>query len=265
MLLFLFGLIAILSYINYNGFVVNFMLKISNLTVMVNDKEILKDFSLEIETGKIVGLMGPNGVGKSTICKVIMGDPNYKVVSGSIVFDGEDLLNLPVNERSKKGIYLVSQNPIEIEGVTNAEMLRSALECRTGEKVNFFEFNKKVTAICNNLDIPSSFIHRGVNEGMSGGEKKKNELLHLYVLNTKLILLDELDSGLDVDALGYLAKSLKEYMNDDVSILIITHHISILEYLTPDYVHVLNNGTIVKSGDYSLAKEIEKTGFKNIQ
>lgn len=238
------------------------MLKIDNLTVSVNDKQILKDFSLEIEDGKIVTLMGQNGTGKSTICKIIMGDPNYKVDSGSILFDGEDLLTLPVNERSKKGIYLVNQNPIEIEGVTNAEMLRSALECRTGEKVNFFEFNKKVTSICESLNIPASFIHRGVNEGMSGGEKKKNELLHLYVLTPKLILLDELDSGLDVDALKSLAESLKTYMNDDVSILIITHHISILEYLTPDYVHVLSNGRIVKSGDYSLAKEIELSGFR---
>ena len=166
MLLFLFGLIAILSYINYNGFVVNFMLKISNLTVMVNDKEILKDFSLEIETGKIVGLMGPNGVGKSTICKVIMGDPNYKVISGSIVFDGEDLLNLPVNERSKKGIYLVSQNPIEIEGVTNAEMLRSALECRTGEKVNLYTFIKDMEKAMSDVKLDSSMLHRSLNMGM---------------------------------------------------------------------------------------------------
>jgi Fe-S cluster assembly ATP-binding protein len=238
------------------------MLKIENLTVSVNNKQILKDFSLDIEDGKIVGLMGPNGTGKSTICKVIMGDPNYIVESGSIKYNDEDLLSLPVNERSKRGIYLVSQNPIEIEGVTNAEMLRSALECRTGEKINFFEFNKKVTAICNELNIPASFIHRGVNEGMSGGEKKKNELLHLYILSPKLILLDELDSGLDVDALKDLASSLKSYMKEDISILIITHHISILEYLKPDYVHVLSNGSIIKSGDYSLAKEIEESGFR---
>ena len=238
------------------------MLKIENLTVSVNNKQILKDFSLDIEDGKIVGLMGPNGTGKSTICKVIMGDPNYIVESGSIKYNGEDLLSLPVNERSKRGIYLVSQNPIEIEGVTNADMLRSALECRTGEKINFFEFYKKVTAICNELNIPASFIHRGVNEGMSGGEKKKNELLHLYILSPKLILLDELDSGLDVDALKDLASSLKSYMKEDISILIITHHISILEYLKPDYVHVLSNGSIIKSGDYSLAKEIEESGFR---
>lgn len=237
------------------------MLKINNLTVSVDDKKILDNFSLTVEDGKIVTLMGPNGIGKSTICKVIMGDPNYRVESGSITYNGEDLLSMDVVTRSRKGIYLVNQNPIEIPGVSNAEMLRCALECRTGEHSNFFEFNKKVTEICKKLDIPASFIHRGVNEGMSGGEKKKNELLQLYVLEPKLIILDELDSGLDVDSLKLLAESLREYMSEDISILIITHHISILEYLNPDQVHVLKHGSIVASGNYDLAKQIEKSGF----
>lgn len=237
------------------------MLKIDNLTVMIDDKTILKDFSLTIEDGEIVTLMGPNGIGKSTICKVIMGDPNYKVVSGSITYNGEDLLAMDVVNRSRKGIYLVNQNPIEIPGVTNADMLRCALECHTGEHTNFFEFNKKVTSICDKLNIPASFIHRGVNEGMSGGEKKKNELLHLYVLEPKFIILDELDSGLDVDSLKILAESIKEYHNSNISILIITHHNSILEYLKPDKVHILKNGSIIKSGDYKLALEIERNGF----
>ena len=151
------------------------MLKIENLSVSIGNKEILKDFNLEIEDGKIVALMGPNGIGKSTICKVIMGDNNYTVTNGSITYNGEDLLALDTVDRSRKGIFLVNQNPIEIEGVSNADMLRCALEDRTGEHVSFFEFNKKVTAICKKLDIPASFIHRGINEGMSGGEKKKNE------------------------------------------------------------------------------------------
>ena len=238
------------------------MLKIDNLTVSVNDKVILKNLYLDIEPGKIVTIMGPNGIGKSTICKVIMGDPNYKIEEGSITYRGEDLLTLSVDERSKKGIYLVNQNPIEVEGVSNAEMLRSALECRKGEKTNFFEFNKEITKICEELNIPVSFIHRNINEGMSGGEKKKNELMQLYVLKPNLILLDELDSGLDVDALKDLSTSLKNYMSDDVSILIITHHTSILEYLKPDYVHIMNEGKIVKTGDYELAKMIEKSGFR---
>lgn len=238
------------------------MLKIRDLTISVNDKIILKDFNLDIDKGKIVTIMGPNGIGKSTICKVIMGDPNYKVESGSIIYRGENLVSLSVDERSKKGIYLVNQNPIEVEGVSNAEMLRSALECRTGEKTNFFEFNKKITAICEKLNIPASFIHRNINEGMSGGEKKKNELMQLYILEPNLILLDELDSGLDVDSLRELSNSLKEYFNDEVSILIITHHISILEYLKPDYVHIMNEGKIVKTGDFELAKTIETSGFR---
>lgn len=240
------------------------MLKIDKLTVKVDEKIILDDFSLNINDGEIVALMGPNGIGKSTICKVIMGDPHYEIVSGTIVYNGEDLLALSVNERSKRGISLVSQNPIEIEGVSNADMLRAALEERTGEHINFFEFNKRITAICEKLNIPASFIHRGINESMSGGEKKKNELLHLYVLQPKLIILDELDSGLDVDSLKVLAESLREYMNEEVSILIVTHHISIFEYLRPNHVHVLKNGKIVSSGDYDLAKQIELNGFSTI-
>lgn len=241
------------------------MLSIKDLTVSIDDKVILKDFSLDIHDGSIVALMGPNGIGKSTICKVIMGDSNYKVLSGSIIYNGEDLLSLDVVDRSKRGIYLVNQNPIEIEGVSNAEMLRSALECRTGERINFFEFNKKVTEICKKLNIPASFIHRGINEGMSGGEKKKNEILHLYILEPKFIMLDELDSGLDVDSLRDLALALKEYLKEDIAILIITHHISILEYLTPNKVHILKDGKIMMSGDYSLAKQIEEKGFRSYE
>lgn len=238
------------------------MLKIENLTVSVQDKIILKDFSLTVNAGNIVALMGPNGIGKSTVCKVIMGDPTYKVESGKISYNDEDLLSMDVVSRSRKGIYLVSQNPIAIEGVSNAEMLRAALEERTGKHVNFFEFNKEVTEVCKRLNIPSSFIHRGINEGMSGGEKKKNEMLHLYMLKPKLILLDELDSGLDVDSLRDIATNLKEYLSDDIAILIITHHISILEYLKPKDVHILKNGQIVKSGDYTLASKIEEEGFR---
>lgn len=238
------------------------MISIKNLSVKVNEKVILKDFNLDIKDGEISVIMGPNGIGKSTICKVLMGDPNYEVTSGTITYNGEDLLALDTVTRARRGIYLVSQNPIEIEGVSNADMLRCALEEKTGEHVNFFEFNKKVTEICKKLNMDPSFIHRGINESMSGGEKKKNEILHLYILEPKFIILDELDSGLDVDALRDLATSLKEYMDDTCSILIITHHTSILEYLKPDTVNILKDGHIVKSGDYSLANEIESTGFR---
>jgi Fe-S cluster assembly ATP-binding protein len=240
------------------------MIKIENLTVKVGNKEILKDFSLEINDGEIVALMGPNGIGKSTICKVIMGDDNYEVVSGSITYNGINLLDLSVDERSRRGICLVGQNPLEIEGVSNADMLRAALESKTAEHVNFFEFNKMVTSICDKLNIPASFIHRGINEGMSGGEKKKNELLHLLILKPTFIMLDEFDSGLDVDSLKLLSLALKEYLNDTTSVLIVTHHKSILEYLVPDKVNILKNGKIIKSGDKSLADDIEREGFSTI-
>lgn len=238
------------------------MLKINDLTVRVKDKIILKDFNLTIKDGEIAALMGPNGIGKSTICKVLMGDPNYQVEAGTILYNNEELIVMDTVTRSRKGIYLVSQNPIEIPGVSNADMLRAALEERTGNRTNFFEFNKEVTNICKKINLDPSFIHRGINEGMSGGEKKKNELLHLYILKPKFIMLDELDSGLDVDALKDLAVSLKEYMNDDISILIITHHTSILDYLKPDTVHILKDGCINKSGDYSLAVATEENGFR---
>lgn len=237
------------------------MLSIKNLTVKVNDKTILHDFNLDINDGEIVTLMGPNGVGKSTICKVIMGDPTYEVISGSIFYNDTDLLSLTTDERSRRGIFLLAQNPIELEGITNAEVLRNALECKTGEHANIFDFNRKVTEICKKLNIPVEFIHRGVNEGMSGGEKKKNEILHLYVLEPKLILLDELDSGLDVDSLKSLSASLMDYKDETVSILIITHHTNILEYIKPDKVSILSGGSIVKEGDASLAREIETSGF----
>ncbi|MCX4249447.1 MAG: Fe-S cluster assembly ATPase SufC [Bacilli bacterium] len=241
------------------------MLKIKDLSVAVDDKVILNNFSLDINDGEIVALMGPNGIGKSTICKVIMGDPNYKVLKGRVTYDGEDLLKMPIEERSRKGIYLVSQTPTEIEGVTNAEMLRVSLECRTGVHTNFFEFNRKVSAICKKLNIPDSFIHRSINVGMSGGEKKKNELLQLYVLEPKFIILDELDSGLDVDSLKELALSLVDYMDSSKSILIITHHTSILKYIKPNSVHILKQGSIVASGDFTLAEEIEKNGFRTYE
>ena len=207
------------------------MLNIKNLKVAIDDKVILENFSLDINDGDVVALMGPNGIGKSTICKVIMGDPTYKVLSGSIIYNGEDLLKMDTTTRSRKGLYLVNQNPIEIEGVTNADMLRTALECRTGNHTNFFEFNKKVTEICKKLNIPAFFIHRGVNVGMSGGEKKKNELLHLFMLEPKFIILDEIDSGLDVDALKVVGELLKKYYDMyQPTMLIVTHHADILKY-----------------------------------
>ena len=239
------------------------MLKIENLTVQVLDKVILKNFSMTIEDGEIVALMGPNGTGKSTICKVLMGDPTYTIQSGSITYNGENLLAMSIEDRSRKGLFLLNQNPLEIEGVSNAEMLRAALEARTNEPMNFFEFNKKITKICKEQNIPTSFIHRGINEGMSGGEKKKNEMLHLFILEPNLILLDELDSGLDVDALKELAEGLNTYIHEKhASLLIVTHHSAIFKYIMPKRVCVLKDGQIAKTGDYHLAEEILEHGFR---
>lgn len=241
------------------------MLSIKNLTVEVNNKLVLNDFNMEIYDKDIVALMGQNGAGKSTICKVIMGHPSYKVVNGSIIYNGIDLLSKTPDERSRAGIYLVSQNPIEIEGLSNADMLRASIEAHRNKKIDFLTFDKEIRSVCKQLNISESFIHRGINEGMSGGEKKKNEILHLYMIKPKLILLDELDSGLDIDSLKFIANSIKEYMKDDTSLLIVTHHTSILEILNPNKVIVLSNGSIIKEGDYSLAKRIEDNGFRALE
>lgn len=238
------------------------MLSIKNLTVSVKDKIILKDFNLEINDNEIHSLMGLNGSGKSTICKVLMGDPTYTVDEGSIFYKDVDLLKLDTTERARNGIFLVNQNPIEIEGVKNSEMLRLALEAKTGKSVNIFEFSKLMNKVCEKINVDKSFIHRGINENMSGGERKKNELMHLWVLEPDLILLDEIDSGVDVDNLNTICNSLKEYFDThSCSFLIITHHTNILKKLTPNYVHIIENGKIIKTGDYSLAENIENNGF----
>lgn len=238
------------------------MLEIKNLTVKAEDKVILKDFSLSIKKNEIHTLMGLNGSGKSTICKVIMGDPNYIVESGSIFYKDIDLLKLDTTERARLGIYQVSQNPIEIEGVKNSEMLKVALEAKTGKHYNIFEFSKIMNNVCEKLNIPKEFIHRGINENMSGGERKKNELMHLYVLEPDFIILDEVDSGVDVDNLNSISDALKEYFdNHSCSFLIITHHTNILKKLKPNFVHILSEGKIEESGDYKLAENIENNGF----
>lgn len=242
------------------------MLTIKNLSVSVGEKEILKDFNLTINEKEVHAIMGPNGIGKSTICKTIMGDPNYIVTSGSIFYNDTDLLKLNVSERARLGIYLLNQSPIEIPGVSNAEMLRLRLNENNPNPISIFDFNKKMTSICEKLDIPKSFIHRGINEGMSGGERKKNELLHLWMLEPSLIILDELDSGLDIDSLKTVTNSLNEYLetHPKASILLVTHHEPLLNMLNASNIHIMKDGRIIKSGDLSLAKEIENQGYKNI-
>lgn len=241
------------------------MFKISNLNAKIKDTdlEILKDFSLEVASGEIHAIMGPNGAGKSTLSKVIMGHYKYQITSGSIYFKGEDISKLDVNERAKRGIFLCMQDPTVIEGVSNSEFLRTARNEITGEKVNLYTFIKDMEEAMKKVDLDSSMLHRSLNSGFSGGEKKKNEILQMLFLKPKFIILDELDSGLDVDSLRVVCENINEYLkeNPETAVLIITHYTRVLEYIKPDYVHVLIDGKIQENGTYDLAFEIEKNGY----
>lgn len=240
------------------------MLQIKDLTVSVEGKTILKDFSLELGDGEIHALMGPNGTGKSTLCKVLLKDPDYVIERGTIIYNGKNLLDLTTSEIAREKVFLLNQNPIAIEGVTNAEMLRMTLAEVTGKQVGIFDFSKKLNEICKRLNLDTSFVHREINVGMSGGERKKNELIHMWILEPSLLLLDEVDSGLDVDATKIVAKSINEYYEEKKpTILIITHHTKILDLIPPKSVHVITDGKISRSGAKSLALEIEKNGFLN--
>lgn len=242
------------------------MLEIKNLSVKSADgKEILEDFNLNINNGEIHALMGQNGAGKSSICRTILKDPNFIITKGDILYKEKNLNKLTTTEISRLGIMMITQSPIAIEGVTNAEMLRMALSERTNSHIDIFKFQKEIKTICQKLSIPESFIHRDINSGMSGGERKKNELLHIWLLKPDFLILDEIDSGLDVDALKTVAESIKEYHEQtNCSILLITHNPKLLEILKPNYVHILKDKKIAKTGDYTLSKEIEKKGFKHI-
>ena len=241
------------------------MLKIENLEVSINKKKILNNFNLVINDGEIHTIMGPNGVGKSTLSRVIMGDSNYKILNGNIIFNGDNILPLSVDERAKKGIFIAMQYPMEIEGVSNQDFLRTAMSSVNNKRIGLYDFILKCEKGSSELEMNKELIHRSLNVGFSGGEKKKNEVLQIKLLCPKFIILDELDSGLDVDSLRIVGENIKVYKeeNPNTSILIITHHPKILEYLKPDYVHIINNGTITKSGNYELANIIEKNGYND--
>lgn len=243
------------------------MLKIKDIDVKIKDTDIsiLNKFSLNIEPGKIHAIMGPNGAGKSSLSKAIMGHHKYEV-NGSIFFYDEDISGMDVNDRAKKGIFLCMQDPTVIEGVSNSEFLRTARGECTGEKVNLYTFIKDMENVMKKVELDSNMLHRSLNFGFSGGEKKKNEILQMLFLKPKFIILDELDSGLDVDSLRIVCSNINDYLkeNKDVSVLIITHYTRVLEYIKPDFVHVLLNGRIQKTGSYELAKEIEKNGYSMI-
>ena len=239
------------------------MLKIDNLEVYTDNKKILDNFNLIINDGEIHTIMGPNGVGKSTLSRVIMGDSNYKITSGNIIFNGDNLIPLSTDERAKKGIFLAMQYPMEIEGVSNQDFLRTAISEINNKRIGLYDFILKCEKGAEELAMSKELIHRSLNVGFSGGEKKKNEVLQIKLFKPQFIILDELDSGLDVDSLKIVGENIKKYKeeNPSTSILIITHHPKILEYLKPNYVHILNNGAITKTGDYNLAIEIEKNGY----
>ncbi len=240
-------------------------LKIQNLTVEVEGKIILKDFNLEIKSGEIHAIMGPNGTGKSTLTKVIMGDPNYKISDGEIYFNDILINNMPVNERANLGIFLGMQMPLAIEGVTNADFLRSAMRAKNGDKFKLLPFVKKVDELTKMLHMNSDMLNRGVNDGFSGGERKKNEILQMYLLEPSVVLLDEIDSGLDVDSLKIVGESVMNYYKDKApAVLLVTHYQRLLDYIKPDFIHIMNGGKIVKSGDSSLALEVEKKGYDKV-
>ncbi len=244
------------------------MLEIKNIDCSIKDSEIkiLEDFSLKINPGEVHVIMGPNGTGKSTLAKVIMGHYKYEVNAGDILLDGESILDLDVDERAKCGLFLCMQDPTVIEGVSNSEFLRTARGSITGEKVNLYTFIKDMESAMSDVGLDSNMLHRSLNMGFSGGEKKKNEILQMKFLKPKYIILDELDSGLDVDSLKIVCDNINNYLeeNKEASLLIITHYPRILEYLKPDYVHILKDGNIKKTGDMTLALEIEKNGYTNI-
>lgn len=240
-------------------------LKINNLYVEIEGKEILKDFSLEIKTGEIHAIMGPNGTGKSTLSRVIMGDSRYHIMSGEIYFDDKLINDLTTDERARLGIFLGFQMPTSIEGVTNADFLRTALHLKQGTNFKLMKFVKDINKACDDLKMSQDMIHRSVNSGFSGGERKKNEILQMKLLNPNIILLDEIDSGLDVDSLRIVGENVMDYYNNnDSSILLITHYQRLLDYIKPNYIHIMMNGKIIKSGDSSLVSEIEEKGYEKI-
>ncbi|MCK6258363.1 Fe-S cluster assembly ATPase SufC [Fictibacillus sp. WQ 8-8] len=238
-------------------------LKIENLRVSIDDKEIIKGLNLEINGGEIHAIMGPNGTGKSTLSSALMGHPKYEVTDGNVTFDGEDLFEMEVDERAKAGLFLAMQYPSEVSGITNADFLRSAINARReeGQEISLMKFIRELDKKMELLEMDNAFAHRYLNEGFSGGEKKRNEILQLMMIEPKIAILDEIDSGLDIDALKVVAKGINEMRNPEFGCLIITHYQRLLNYITPDKVHVMMQGRIVKSGGPELAQRLEAEGY----
>lgn len=238
------------------------MLEIKNLKVSTEEKTILHDLNLNVREGEVHVIMGPNGAGKSTLGYAIMGHPGYIVEEGSIEFEGEDITDERADERARRGIFLSFQNPEEITGVTLENFLRTSRASVSGKPVKVFAFKKELQKGMETLNMDKEYAGRYLNVGFSGGEKKKSEILQMLLLNPKLAILDETDSGLDVDAVKIVSKGVHEFKTKKNSLIIITHNTKILEYLPVDYVHILQNGSIVKSGDASLINKVNTSGFR---
>ncbi len=241
------------------------MLDIKNLQVRAEGKDILKGIDLHIGTGEVHAIMGPNGSGKSTLARAISGHPLYEVTGGEILFDGRDLLDMDPDERAREGVFMAFQYPVEIAGVNNAYFLKAAVNAKRKHQglpeLDAMEFMQLIKAKSKLLEIDQSMLSRAVNEGFSGGEKKRNEIFQMALLEPKLAVLDETDSGLDIDALKIVANGVNAMRSPDRSIIVVTHYQRLLDYIVPDFVHVLSAGKIVKSGGKDLALELEKKGY----
>ena len=244
-------------------FIIDNMLKINNLHASVDSTEILKGISLEIKAGEVHAIMGPNGSGKSTLANVLMGNPVYEVTEGTIEFDGEDVTEDPVDKRAKKGMFLAFQYPESIPGVTIVNMLKTALTNIEETEYTTLELRLKVAEAMEQLGLSADFADRYLNEGFSGGERKRNEILQLAVLDPKLAVLDETDSGLDVDGLKVVGEGVSKLKTDDKGYLVVTHYQRLLEYIKPDFVHVFVDGIIVESGGIELSEKLEKEGYES--
>ncbi len=241
----------------------NTLLTINNLTTSADDKTILRDLNLKINSGETHILMGPNGAGKSTLGNVILGNPQYTVDKGSIIWEDEDITTLRTDERAKKGMFMSFQSPIEIPGISISQFIRTAMEANSTQKIRFKDFRAKMNEAIKTLNINPNWINRELNVGFSGGERKKIEMLQLLMLQPKFAILDETDSGLDVDAVKTVSQGIEVFQKEaNHSLLIITHNSKILQYLDIDYVHIIVNGTIIKTGDASLIKLINEQGYE---
>ena len=238
------------------------MLEVRNLHAKIGEKEILKGLNLTINKGEVHVIMGPNGAGKSTLANIILNNPEYTITQGEIDFEGENINDLKTDERAKKGIFMSFQTPEEVPGITVTNFLKTAKYSKTGEPVKIYAFKRELEENMKKIDMNPAYSTRDLNVGFSGGEKKKTEILQMLTLNPKLAILDETDSGLDVDAIKIVSKGIKMFSNDNNATLIITHGTKILKELDVDYVHILVNGQIVATGSSELAKEIEENGYE---